>query len=140
MRSQGLSAAASRRLRHPNARVTSGTQAIAPDRYQVESALSGKIARAHHELARGLGIGKVARMTGLGTGTVHKLKREMAASERHLPSSWTTASHRARVSAFAGSLGFCRTAVCTIMSFEPGSTNINWPWSPLSTNIRREPD
>src|SRR5262249_4908841 len=39
MRSPGLSAAASRRLRHPNARATSGTQAIAPDRYQVESAL-----------------------------------------------------------------------------------------------------
>jgi len=37
------------------------------------------IARARHELGRGLGIGKVARMTGLGTGTVHKLKREMAA-------------------------------------------------------------
>ena len=29
MRPQGLSAAASRRLRHPNARATSGTQAIA---------------------------------------------------------------------------------------------------------------
>src|SRR5215471_13476683 len=38
-----------------------------------------QIARARHELANGLGIGKVARMTGLGTGTVHKLKREMAA-------------------------------------------------------------
>jgi len=36
-----------------------------------------QIARARHELAKGLGIGKVARMTGLGTGTVHKLKREM---------------------------------------------------------------
>ena len=38
-----------------------------------------QIARARHELARGLGIGRVARITGLGTGTVHKLKREMAA-------------------------------------------------------------
>src|SRR5262249_6703705 len=28
------------------------------------------------ELARGLGIGKLARMTGLGTGTVHKLKEK----------------------------------------------------------------
>ena len=37
-----------------------------------------QIARARHELAKGLGIGRVARMTGLGTGTVHKLKREMA--------------------------------------------------------------
>jgi hypothetical protein len=36
-----------------------------------------RIARARHELAKGFGIGKVARMTGLGTGTVHKLKREM---------------------------------------------------------------
>jgi DNA invertase Pin-like site-specific DNA recombinase len=37
-----------------------------------------QIACARHELAKGLGIGRVARMTGLGTGTVHKLKREMA--------------------------------------------------------------
>jgi DNA invertase Pin-like site-specific DNA recombinase len=37
-----------------------------------------QISRARQELAKGLGIGKVARMTGLGTGTVHKLKREMA--------------------------------------------------------------
>ena len=37
-----------------------------------------QIARARQELAKGLGIGRVARMTGLGTGTVHKLKREMA--------------------------------------------------------------
>jgi DNA invertase Pin-like site-specific DNA recombinase len=35
---------------------------------------------ARQELARGAGIGKVARLTGLGTGTVHKLKREMVAS------------------------------------------------------------
>src|SRR5262245_2699451 len=33
-----------------------------------------QIARARHELAKGFGIGKVARMTGLGTGTVHKRK------------------------------------------------------------------
>jgi hypothetical protein len=37
-----------------------------------------QIARAQVELARGVGIGKAARLTGLGTGTVHKLKREMA--------------------------------------------------------------
>jgi DNA invertase Pin-like site-specific DNA recombinase len=37
-----------------------------------------QIARARQELAKGVGIGKVARLTGLGTGTVHKLKREMA--------------------------------------------------------------
>ena len=37
-----------------------------------------QIARAQLELAKGVGIGKVARLTGLGTGTVHKLKREMA--------------------------------------------------------------
>jgi DNA invertase Pin-like site-specific DNA recombinase len=37
-----------------------------------------QIARARQELAKGLGIGRVARMTGLGTGTVHKLKREIA--------------------------------------------------------------
>jgi hypothetical protein len=36
-----------------------------------------QIARARVELAKGIGIGKVARQTGLGTGTVHKLKREM---------------------------------------------------------------
>ena len=37
-----------------------------------------KIDLARHELAKGTGIGKTARLTGLGTGTVHKLKREMA--------------------------------------------------------------
>ena len=37
-----------------------------------------KIARARQELAKGTGTGKTARLTGLGTGTVHKLKREMA--------------------------------------------------------------
>src|SRR5215472_9539386 len=44
-----------------------------------------QIARARHELAKGLGIGRVARMTGLGTGTVHKLKREMAAQSHSWP-------------------------------------------------------
>jgi DNA invertase Pin-like site-specific DNA recombinase len=39
-----------------------------------------QMARARQELAKGVGIGKVARLTGLGTGTVHKLKREMAAT------------------------------------------------------------
>jgi len=39
-----------------------------------------QIEQARQELVKGLGIGKVARLTGLGTGTVHKLKREMAAS------------------------------------------------------------
>jgi DNA invertase Pin-like site-specific DNA recombinase len=39
-----------------------------------------QIARAQVELAKGVGIGKVARLTGLGTGTVHKLKREMVAA------------------------------------------------------------
>ena len=37
-----------------------------------------KIDMARHELAKGTGIGKTAKLTGLGTGTVHKLKREMA--------------------------------------------------------------
>jgi DNA invertase Pin-like site-specific DNA recombinase len=36
-----------------------------------------QIDRARLELARGTGINKTARLTGLGTGTVHKLKREM---------------------------------------------------------------
>jgi len=39
-----------------------------------------QMTRARQELARGIGIGKVARLTGLGTGTVHKLKREMQAT------------------------------------------------------------
>jgi DNA invertase Pin-like site-specific DNA recombinase len=39
-----------------------------------------KIAHARAELAKSVGIGKVARLTGLGTGTVHKLKRTMAAA------------------------------------------------------------
>jgi hypothetical protein len=33
---------------------------------------------ARKELQRGVGIAKTARLVGLGTGTVHKLKREMA--------------------------------------------------------------
>jgi hypothetical protein len=36
-----------------------------------------KLELARQELARGTGIGKTARLLGLGTGTVHKLKREM---------------------------------------------------------------
>jgi DNA invertase Pin-like site-specific DNA recombinase len=36
-----------------------------------------KIDAARLELARGTGIGKTARLVGLGTGTVHKIKREM---------------------------------------------------------------
>jgi DNA invertase Pin-like site-specific DNA recombinase len=37
-----------------------------------------KIEQARSELAKGTGIAKTARLLGLGTGTVHKLKREMA--------------------------------------------------------------
>jgi hypothetical protein len=40
--------------------------------------LPEKIEAARLELAKGTGIGKTARLTGLGTGTVHRLKREMA--------------------------------------------------------------
>jgi hypothetical protein len=32
---------------------------------------------------KGTGTGKTARLTGLGTGTVHKLKREIVASSSH---------------------------------------------------------
>jgi DNA invertase Pin-like site-specific DNA recombinase len=39
-----------------------------------------KIARTPLELANGIGIGKVVRVTSLGTGTVHKLKRAMVAA------------------------------------------------------------
>ena len=35
-----------------------------------------KIERARQELAKGIGIGKVAREVGLGVGTVHRLKRQ----------------------------------------------------------------
>ena len=38
-----------------------------------------KPSRARRELAKGIGVGKVARIVGLGTGTVHRLKCEMAA-------------------------------------------------------------
>jgi len=41
-------------------------------------ALPDQIEAARAELAKGTGIGKTARVTGLGTGTVHRLKREMA--------------------------------------------------------------
>jgi len=39
-----------------------------------------KLAAARAELAKGTGIIKTAKLIGLGTGTVHQLKREMAAS------------------------------------------------------------
>jgi hypothetical protein len=38
-----------------------------------------KLRKAQAELAKGHGIIKVAKAVGLGVGTVHKLKREMAA-------------------------------------------------------------
>ena len=38
-----------------------------------------KIELARRELAKGIGIGKVAREIGLGVGTVHRLKREIVA-------------------------------------------------------------
>jgi DNA invertase Pin-like site-specific DNA recombinase len=41
-----------------------------------------KIEFARQELAKGTGIGKTAKLVGLGTGTVHRLKREMAAAGR----------------------------------------------------------
>jgi hypothetical protein len=37
-----------------------------------------KIERAKAELFKGTGIGKTTRLVGLGAGTVHKLKRQMA--------------------------------------------------------------
>jgi DNA invertase Pin-like site-specific DNA recombinase len=40
-------------------------------------ALPNQIEAARAELARGTGIGKTARLTGLGTGTVHRIAREM---------------------------------------------------------------
>jgi DNA invertase Pin-like site-specific DNA recombinase len=39
-----------------------------------------KLDWARRELAKGTGIIKTAKLTGLGTGTVHKLRREMLAS------------------------------------------------------------
>ena len=39
-----------------------------------------QIDAARAELAKGTGIGKTARLIGLGTGTVHKLKREMVSA------------------------------------------------------------
>ena len=40
---------------------------------------SDKLDRAREELAKGTGIIKTAKLTGLGTGTVHKPKRVMGA-------------------------------------------------------------
>ena len=39
-----------------------------------------QLAAARLELAKGIGVNKIARLTGLGSGTVRKLKREMAAA------------------------------------------------------------
>jgi DNA invertase Pin-like site-specific DNA recombinase len=41
----------------------------------------GKLEMALRELTKGTGIAKTARLVGLGTGTVHKLKREMASTK-----------------------------------------------------------
>ena len=38
-----------------------------------------KLCKAQAELAKGLGIIRVAKLVGLGVGTVQKLKREMVA-------------------------------------------------------------
>ena len=38
-----------------------------------------KLDLARQELAKGTGIIKTAKLTGLGTGTVHKLKRQIEA-------------------------------------------------------------
>jgi hypothetical protein len=40
---------------------------------------SGKLDPVRQELAKGTGIIKTAKLTGLGTGTVHKLRRRMVA-------------------------------------------------------------
>ena len=40
-----------------------------------------KLRKARAELAKGIGIGKVAKMVGLGVGTVQKLKNEMLTTE-----------------------------------------------------------
>jgi hypothetical protein len=39
-----------------------------------------KLRKARAELAKGVGINKVAKLVGLGVGTVQKLKGEMVAS------------------------------------------------------------
>jgi DNA invertase Pin-like site-specific DNA recombinase len=39
-----------------------------------------KLEKARREFAKGTGILKTAKLVGLGTGTVHKLKREMVAT------------------------------------------------------------
>jgi len=44
-------------------------------------ALPDQIEAARGHLAAGTGIGKTARLTGLGTGTVHKLAREMRTTD-----------------------------------------------------------
>jgi DNA invertase Pin-like site-specific DNA recombinase len=49
-----------------------------------------KLELARQELARGTGIGRTARLFGLGTGTVHKLKREMLGAPDHPATSTKT--------------------------------------------------
>lgn len=43
-----------------------------------------KLELARQELSKGTGIGKAARLAGLGTGTVQRLKREMDIGLRQL--------------------------------------------------------
>jgi DNA invertase Pin-like site-specific DNA recombinase len=56
------------------------------------SAKAEKIERARLELAKGIGIGKVARAVGLGVGTVHRLKRQ----ECMQAVNWKREQHRPR--------------------------------------------
>ena len=61
-------------------------------------------------------------------------------ADHGFPSCSSTLNHSASGSAKeAGSAGFGRTAVCTMTSFEAGSTRIIWPRIPSRANLRGAP-
>jgi hypothetical protein len=60
-------------------------------------------------------------------------------STRQLPSLLISDCHSDIVSAVCDSMGPTQTAVCTMKSFDAGSTSMNWPSAPLSANMRRLP-
>jgi hypothetical protein len=115
-------------------------------------ATSTALARRRVEPAIGgspqCGTGRFTSLTGARRGSSASIRpvlpngvmRERPLAPDHFPSWSTTASHNAMVSALlARSDGFWRTAVCTITSFEAGSTRIICPRTPSRANFRCSP-
>jgi DNA invertase Pin-like site-specific DNA recombinase len=67
-------------MKRSNGKFTSRKSGIVRSSLGRPGAEKDKLEAARAELARGTGIIKTAKLVGLGTGTVHRLKREMVAA------------------------------------------------------------